>query len=104
RDQLAKLTSIQGLYMAVDLGGTNFRVCSIQLHGNTTFSLTQSKVAIPRELMVAKTSKELFSFLAKQIELFLKTHHSEHYFSHIRQRKTGSQDPGFKDEEIFNLG
>ena len=58
----------QGLYMAVDLGGTNFRVCSIELHGNTTFSLTQSKVAIPRELMVAKTSKELFSFLAKQIE------------------------------------
>lgn len=94
----------KGLYMAVDLGGTNFRVCSIQLHGNTTFSLTQSKVAIPRELMVAKTSKELFSFLAKQIELFLKTHHSEHYFSHIRQRKTGSQDPGLKDEEIFNLG
>ena len=88
--------------MAVDLGGTNFRVCSIQLHGNTTFSLTQSKVAIPRELMVAKTSKELFSFLAKQIELFLKTHHSEHYFSHVQRRKTGSQ--GFKDEEIFNLG
>ncbi|KAF2190521.1 hexokinase [Zopfia rhizophila CBS 207.26] len=91
----------KGLYMAVDLGGTNFRVCSIQLHGNTTFSLTQSKVAIPRELMVAKTSKELFSFLAKQIEVFLKTHHEDHYFSHIRRRKTGDQ---IKEEEIFNLG
>ncbi|OCK78651.1 hypothetical protein K432DRAFT_88217 [Lepidopterella palustris CBS 459.81] len=94
----------KGLYMAVDLGGTNFRVCSIQLHGNTTFSLTQTKVAIPRELMVAKTSKELFSFLAKQIELFLKAHHSDHYFSYIRRRKTFSQAEGFKDEEIFNLG
>ncbi|KAF2202108.1 hypothetical protein GQ43DRAFT_455311 [Delitschia confertaspora ATCC 74209] len=91
----------KGLYMAVDLGGTNFRVCSIQLHGNTTFSLTQSKVAIPRELMVAKTSKELFSFLAKQIEAFLKTHHEEHYFHHIRRRNTGGQT---KEEEIFNLG
>jgi hexokinase len=88
--------------MAVDLGGTNFRVCSIQLHGNTTFSLTQSKVAIPRELMVAKTSKELFSFLAKQIENFLKLHHEEHYASSIRRRKTG--DKSLKDEEIFNLG
>ncbi|KAF2465965.1 uncharacterized protein BDR25DRAFT_294582 [Lindgomyces ingoldianus] len=91
----------KGLYMAVDLGGTNFRVCSIQLHGNTTFSLTQSKVAIPRELMVAKTAKELFSFLAKQIEIFLKTHHEEHYFSHIRRRKTGDR---INEEEIFNLG
>lgn len=87
--------------MAVDLGGTNFRVCSIQLHGNTTFSLTQSKVAIPKELMVAKTSKELFSFLAKQIETFLKTHHEEHYTGHIRRRETGGL---VKEEEIFNLG
>ncbi|KAF2083607.1 putative glucokinase [Saccharata proteae CBS 121410] len=94
----------KGLYMAVDLGGTNFRVCSIQLHGNSTFSLTHSKVAVPRELMVAKTSKELFSFLAKQIELFLKAHHSEHYQSHIRRRRTISMASGFRDEEIFNLG
>lgn len=90
--------------MAVDLGGTNFRVCSINLHGNSTFSLTQSKVAIPRELMIAKTSKELFSFLAKQIEAFLKEHHSEHYHGHIRRRATASLEGGFKDEEIFHLG
>ncbi|KAF2499580.1 hypothetical protein BU16DRAFT_557897 [Lophium mytilinum] len=94
----------KGLYMAVDLGGTNFRVCSIQLHGNTTFSLTQSKVAIPRELMVAKTSKELFSFLAKQIEGFLKAHHSDHYAGTLRRRATISNVGGFKQEEIFNLG
>ncbi|KAF1940641.1 glucokinase GLK1 [Clathrospora elynae] len=92
----------KGLYMAVDLGGTNFRVCSIQLHGNTTFSLTQSKVAIPRELMVAKTSKELFSFLAKQIEAFLKTHHEEHYAGTLRRREGNSVPP--QHDEIFNLG
>jgi hexokinase len=95
------LTREQGLYMAVDLGGTNFRVCSIQLHGNTTFSLTQSKVAIPRELMVAKTSKELFSFLAKQIEAFLKLHHEEHYVGTLKRRETGGEP---ETEEIFNLG
>ncbi|EOA91077.1 uncharacterized protein SETTUDRAFT_166909 [Exserohilum turcica Et28A] len=92
----------KGLYMAVDLGGTNFRVCSIKLHGNTTFSITQSKVAIPRELMVAKTSKELFSFLAKQIEAFLKAHHEEHYAGTLRRRQGQAGEP--EDEEIFNLG
>ena len=95
---------MQGLFLAVDLGGTNFRVCSIQLHGNTTFTLTQSKCAIPRELMVAKTSKELFSFLAKQIETFLKTHHSEHFEAHVRRRLTMSAEEGYRDENIFRLG
>ena len=93
----------KGLYLAVDLGGTNFRVCSIQLHGDTTFSLTHTKVAVPRELMVAKTSKELFSFLAKQIETFLKTHHNDHYQAHVRKRKTRAAED-FTSEEIFNLG
>ena len=92
----------KGLYMAVDLGGTNFRVCSIQLHGNSTFSLTQSKVKIPGELMVAKTSSELFSFLAKQIELFLKTHHNEHYTHHVERRK--SYIGGYSNQDIFHLG
>ena len=92
------------MYLAVDLGGTNFRVCSIQLHGNTTFSLTQSKVAIPKELMVAKTAKELFSFLAKQIETFLKTHHSDHFEAHIRRRHTLSSSDGYRNVEIFRLG
>ena len=98
------ISGLQGLYLAVDLGGTNFRVCSIQLHGNTTFSLTQSKVAIPRELMTAKTSKELFSFLAKQIENFLRTHHDEHFQAHLERRKTGSSRTNFTTEEIFQLG
>jgi hexokinase len=94
----------KGLYLAVDLGGTNFRVCSIQLHGDTTFSLTQSKVPIPRELMVAKTSKQLFAFLAKQIEIFLRTHHEDHFEAHVRRRQTVSTPEGYRDEQIFRLG
>lgn len=94
----------QGLYLAVDLGGTNFRVCSIHLNGDTTFNLTYSKVAIPKELMVAQTAGELFAFLAKQIELFLKTHHEDHFEAHIRRRQTASVPEGVKDEELFRLG
>ena len=94
----------KGLYLAVDLGGTNFRVCSILLEGNSDFELTFTKVAIPKELMVAKTSKELFAFLAKQIELFLKKHHSDHFEAHVRRRETVSTPEGYRDEHIFNLG
>jgi len=94
----------KGLYMAVDLGGTNFRVCSIQLHGNTTFSLTQSKVKIPQDIMTARTAVELFSFLARQIEAFLKEHHNEHYEGHIRRVLAGSKAEGYREEEVFSLG
>ena len=96
--------SVQGLFLAVDLGGTNFRVCSVQLHGNSTFTLTQSKVAIPRELMLAKTAKELFAFLAKQVEVFLKTHHSERFEAHVRRRRTMSTKEGYRDVNVFRLG
>lgn len=66
-----------GLYFAVDLGGTNLRVCSVDLHGDTTFSILQSEVAIPSKLMIAKTSRELFSFVANHMELFLRMHHKD---------------------------
>ncbi|KAG5941210.1 hypothetical protein E4U53_007456 [Claviceps sorghi] len=94
----------KGLYLAVDLGGTNFRVCSITLNGDTTFNLTYNKVAIPKQLMVAKTAKELFAFLARQIELFLREHHAEHFESHKRRRATASTPMGYRDEQIFRLG
>ena len=69
----------------MDLGGTNFRVCSIILHGNQTFSLQQSKVAVPHALMETKSAHELFAFLAKQIEVFLRTHHEDHFEAHRRR-------------------
>lgn len=96
--------STQGVFLAVDLGGTNFRVCSVQLHGNSTFTLVQSKVAVPHELMVAKTYKDLFSFLARQVEIFLQTHHTDQFEAHVRRRKTMSTREGYRDENIFRLG
>ena len=54
--------------------------------------------------MVAKTSKELFSFLAKQIELFLQTHHNDHFEATLRRRQTASMPQGYKNEELFQLG
>jgi len=54
--------------------------------------------------MTAKTSKELFSFLAKQIENFLRTHHDDHYQAHMERRKTGSSREEFTTQEVFHLG
>ncbi|KAI9367711.1 hexokinase-domain-containing protein [Aspergillus egyptiacus] len=88
----------KGLYLAVDLGGTNFRVCSIDLHGNNKFSLTQSKIMIPRELMTSGSSKELFLFLARQIESFLRIHHSEHFEAHLKRKREAIV------EDLFDLG
>ncbi|RKF76250.1 Glucokinase [Golovinomyces cichoracearum] len=94
----------KGLYLATDLGGTNFRVCSIKLNGDTTFNFAQYKVPIPQELMVAKTGKELFSFLARQIEIFLKEHHKDEFAANIRRRQTLSTLEGYRDEHVFLLG
>ncbi|KAI5925693.1 hypothetical protein F4810DRAFT_657675 [Camillea tinctor] len=94
----------KGLYLAVDLGGTNFRVCSIHLNGDTTFNLTYTKVAIPKNLMTASSAQDLFGFLAKQIEQFLKIHHEDHFEAHIRRRQTVTSPDGYRDEHIFRLG
>jgi hexokinase len=54
--------------------------------------------------MEAKTAKELFAFLAKQIETFLKKHHEDHFEAHVRRRQTVSTPEGYRDENIFRLG
>jgi hexokinase len=54
--------------------------------------------------MEAQTAKELFSFLAKQIEIFLRKHHEDHFEAHIRRRQTVSTPEGYRDEHIFRLG
>lgn len=54
--------------------------------------------------MVAKTAKELFSFLAKQIESFLKTHHNDHFQAYTEGRKAENASDESPSDEIFQLG
>lgn len=54
--------------------------------------------------MVAKHAEDLFGFLAKQIEEFLKTHHEEQFVAHVRRRESMSQPSGYREEQIFKLG
>jgi hexokinase len=54
--------------------------------------------------MVAKNAEDLFGFLAKQIEEFLKTHHKEQFVASVRRRESMSQPNGYREQQIFKLG
>ena len=54
---------------------------------------------VPGELMAAANSMDLFLFLARQIEAFLRIHHNEHFEAHLRRREEGTAE-----QEMFDLG
>lgn len=70
----------QGILLAADLGGTNFRVCSVTLNGDHTYSMERMKSKIPDELLEGKevTSDQLFGYLARRTLTFLKKYHPEY--------------------------
>ncbi|KAL9039885.1 MAG: hypothetical protein Q9214_004697 [Letrouitia sp. 1 TL-2023] len=64
----------KGAALGVDLGGTNLRVCLVELYGDTSYNAVHTKYAVPPELMVTHEAAELFAFIAMQIEVLLRTH------------------------------
>ncbi|OAL48509.1 hypothetical protein IQ07DRAFT_491696, partial [Pyrenochaeta sp. DS3sAY3a] len=67
----------KGTYLAVDLGGTNIRVCSVTFQGDGTYTKFQRKTAIPLALMTAGSAQELFSWIASSVRRFLYEHFPE---------------------------
>jgi len=61
-----------GEYLAVDLGGTNLRVCLVKLQGNGKFEITQSKYRLTEEQKHIEGS-ELFDFCGKCLKTFTDT-------------------------------
>ncbi|KAI5290003.1 hexokinase A [Ascosphaera acerosa] len=65
----------QGSFLALDMGGTNLRVCEIVLTDKKGgFDITQSKYKMPEELKTG-TAEELWEYIADCIEQFLEYHH-----------------------------
>ncbi|KAJ7590710.1 hypothetical protein C8J56DRAFT_1003388 [Mycena floridula] len=64
-----------GTFLALDLGGTNLRVCEVVLHGDTTFSLRQQKYKVSDALKTGEASV-LFDYLADSVDAFLTSHDS----------------------------
>lgn len=64
----------QGSALGVDLGGTNLRVCLVDLHGDASYHAVQTKTLIPPALMVSHEATRLFDFIAEQVETLIKIH------------------------------
>ncbi|KAF7331765.1 Phosphotransferase [Mycena kentingensis (nom. inval.)] len=62
-----------GTFLALDLGGTNMRVCEVVLHGDTTFTLRQQKYRVSDALKTGEASM-LFDYLADSVDAFLTSH------------------------------
>ncbi|KAG5654669.1 hypothetical protein H0H81_009918 [Sphagnurus paluster] len=67
-----------GTFLALDLGGTNLRVCEVVLHGDKTFSLRQQKYKVSESLKTGEATV-LFDYLADSVDAFLTTHAASTY-------------------------
>ena len=64
-----------GTYLALDMGGTNLRVCEIiLLEEKGEFDIIQSKYRMPDELKTGE-SEELWEYIADYIQQFIEYHH-----------------------------
>ncbi|CAL9112803.1 unnamed protein product [Musa textilis] len=79
-----------GLFYALDLGGTNFRVLRVQLGGKERRVLKQEfeEVSIPPLLMVGG-SDELFDFIASALAKFVASEGEDFHLPVGRQREIG---------------
>ncbi|KAI0052574.1 hypothetical protein FA95DRAFT_1553239 [Auriscalpium vulgare] len=59
-----------GTFLALDLGGTNLRVCQVDLNGDQTFSLKQQKYKVSSDLKTGEATV-LFDYLADSVDAFL---------------------------------
>ena len=64
-----------GTYLALDMGGTNLRVCEINLpEEQGEFDIIQSKYRMPEELKTG-TADELWGYIADCLQQFIEYHH-----------------------------
>ncbi|KDN42395.1 putative hexokinase [Tilletiaria anomala UBC 951] len=64
-----------GSYLALDLGGTNLRVCHVALKGQGKFEVTQTKFRLTDE-QKQEEGQKLFEFCAKCLDTFICDHFS----------------------------
>jgi hexokinase len=60
-----------GTFLALDLGGTNFRVCKVSLEGHGSMRMSHAKFTVSDELKKGPGSK-LFDFFAECVANFIK--------------------------------
>uniref|UniRef100_A0A0E0JNF0 4-hydroxy-4-methyl-2-oxoglutarate aldolase n=1 Tax=Oryza punctata TaxID=4537 RepID=A0A0E0JNF0_ORYPU len=80
----------KGVFYALDLGGTNFRVLRVQLGGKERRVIKQDSkgISIPRHLM-SSSSHELFDFVATALAKFVASEGEDCYLPEGTQRELG---------------
>lgn len=81
----------KGLFYALDLGGTNFRVLRVQLGGKEEGRVVKQEceeISIPTQLMTG-SSHELFDFIASALAKFVASEGEEFHLPEGRQRELG---------------
>ena len=67
-------TGVSGRYLALDLGGTNFRVICCTINDGVKTEDEQQKYEIPKKLMQRDaTANDLFDFIAERVRRFVET-------------------------------
>lgn len=67
----------KGIYYALDLGGTNFRIIRLELKGDRQIGeSTKKQFRIPKEAMNG-TAEQLFDFIAESVKSFTEEHETE---------------------------
>jgi hexokinase len=63
-----------GTFLALDLGGTNFRVCMVQLEGRGSIRMSHKKFTVS-EVLKKGSGEQLFDFFAECVALFCLENH-----------------------------
>ena len=73
----------EGTFLALDMGGTNLRVCEIVLlEEKGEFDIIQSKYKMPEELKTGK-GEELWEYIADCLQQFIEYHHEDEELDHM---------------------
>ena len=65
----------KGTYLALDMGGTNLRVCKVTLLDEKgKYDLEQSEYRMPEEMKTG-TAEEMYNQIGESLEQFLEEHH-----------------------------
>ena len=78
-----------GNYLALDMGGTNLRVCEVELaEEKGQFEIYQSKYRLPHEIKVGN-SDQLWDYIAECVKQFLVANHEVDDLSELEEMPLG---------------
>jgi hexokinase len=70
----------KGTLLTIDLGGTNLRVCKVDLHGDGKHSMEQEQYRLPEEMKTGDADS-LWTFVTEKVSAFIQDHSLDQQYS-----------------------